>query len=64
MLEPLVARPGQILSRPQLEEKLYGWGEEISSNAVEVYIHKLRRKLGSQAIRNVRGLGYMVPAND
>ncbi|MFK7964611.1 MAG: response regulator [Burkholderiaceae bacterium] len=64
VLEPLVARPGQILSRPQLEEKLYGWGEEISSNAVEVYIHKLRRKLGSQAIRNVRGLGYMVPANE
>jgi len=64
VLEPLLARPGQILSRAQLEEKLYGWGEEISSNAVEVYIHKLRRKLGSEAIRNVRGLGYMVPANE
>jgi len=63
VLEPLLARPGQILSRAQLEEKLYGWGEEISSNAVEVYIHKLRRKLGAQAIRNVRGLGYMVPGN-
>ncbi|MGH1359019.1 MAG: response regulator [Burkholderiaceae bacterium] len=62
VLEPLVSRPGQILSRAQLEEKLYGWGEEISSNAVEVYVHKLRRKLGTQAIRNVRGLGYMVPA--
>lgn len=64
VLEPLLARPGQILSRAQLEEKLYGWGEEISSNAIEVYIHKLRRKLGSQAIHNVRGLGYMVPANE
>ena len=64
VLEPLLARPGQILSRAQLEEKLYGWGEEISSNAVEVYIHKLRRKLGAEAIRNVRGLGYMVPAHE
>ncbi len=62
VFEPLVARPGQILSRAQLEEKLYGWGEEINSNTVEVYIHKLRRKLGSSVIRNVRGLGYMVPA--
>lgn len=62
VLEPLVSRPGQILSRGQLEEKLYGWGDEINSNAVEVYVHKLRRKLGAQAIRNVRGLGYMVPA--
>ena len=61
VFEPLVARPGQILSRAQLEEKLYGWGEEINSNTVEVYIHKLRRKLGAKTIRNVRGLGYMVP---
>jgi len=61
VLEPLIARPGMILSRSQLEEKLYGWKDEISSNAVEVYIHGLRRKLGTDLIRNVRGVGYMVP---
>ncbi len=64
VLEPLVARPGQILSRSQLEEKLYGWGEEISSNTVEVHVHKLRRKLGASLIRNIRGLGYMVPGTE
>jgi two-component system OmpR family response regulator len=61
VLEPLLARPGMVLSRAQLEEKLYGWKDEISSNAVEVYIHGLRRKLGADLIRNVRGVGYMVP---
>ena len=61
VLEPLIARPGMVLSRAQLEEKLYGWSEEISSNAVEVYIHGLRRKLGAEIIQNVRGVGYMVP---
>lgn len=61
VLEPLLARPGMVLSRPQLEEKLYGWKDEISSNAVEVYIHGLRKKLGAELIQNVRGLGYMVP---
>jgi two-component system OmpR family response regulator len=61
VLEPLVMRPGNVFSRAQLEEKLYGWGEEISSNAVEVHIHNLRRKLSSDLIRNVRGVGYMVP---
>ena len=61
VLEPLLARPGVVLSRAQLEEKLYGWGDEISSNAVEVYIHGLRRKLGASLIENVRGVGYMVP---
>jgi two-component system OmpR family response regulator len=61
VLEPLLARPGMVLSRAQLEEKLYGWKEEIASNAVEVYIHGLRRKLGADLIRNVRGVGYMVP---
>ncbi|HNU10345.1 MAG TPA: response regulator transcription factor [Rubrivivax sp.] len=61
VLEPLLARPGMVLSRAQLEEKLYGWKDEISSNAVEVYIHGLRRKLGSGLIRNIRGVGYMVP---
>lgn len=61
VLEPLIASPGRVLSRARLEEKLYGWSEEVSSNAVEVYIHGLRRKLGTGLIRNVRGLGYMVP---
>ena len=61
VLEPLLARPGMVLSRPQLEEKLYGWKDDISSNAVEVYIHGVRKKLGSQLIQTVRGLGYLVP---
>ncbi len=60
LLEALLARPGAILSRTQLEERLYGWGEEIESNAVEVHIHALRRKLGADAIRNVRGVGWMI----
>ena len=49
------------LARAQLEERLYGWNEEVESNTVEVYIHGLRRKLGAEWIRNVRGVGYMVP---
>ena len=61
VLEPLLARPGLVLSRAQLEEKLYDWKHEITSNAVEVYIHGLRKKLGADLIRNVRGVGYMVP---
>ncbi len=61
VLESLLARPGRVLSRAQLEDKLYGWKDEISSNAVEVYIHGLRKKLGADLIRNVRGVGYMVP---
>ncbi|HVP88828.1 MAG TPA: response regulator [Casimicrobiaceae bacterium] len=60
LLEALLARPGAILSRAQLEEKLYGWSESVESNAVEVYIHALRRKLGTGFIRNVRGVGWMV----
>ena len=61
VLEPLLARPGMVLSRAQLEDKLYGWKDEISSNAVEVYVHGLRKKLGAELIHNVRGVGYMVP---
>jgi two-component system response regulator QseB len=61
LLEALAARPGAVLSRAQLEEKLYGWGQEVESNTVEVYIHSLRRKFGQQFIKNVRGVGYMVP---
>ena len=61
VLQALLARPGATLSRQQLEDKLYGWGDEVSSNAVEVYIHGLRKKLGASVVLNVRGLGYMVP---
>jgi two-component system, OmpR family, response regulator len=60
LLEALLARPGAVLSRAQLEEKLYGWREAIESNAVEVHIHALRRKLGVGFIRNVRGVGWTV----
>jgi len=58
LLQALLARPGAVLSKSQLEEKMYGWGEEIGSNAVEVHIHALRRKLDPAVIRTVRGLGY------
>lgn len=60
LLTALIERPGAILSRAQLEQRLYGWGEEVESNAVEVHIHNLRKKLGANFIRNVRGLGYTV----
>jgi two-component system OmpR family response regulator/two-component system response regulator QseB len=60
VLEALMERPGALLSRAQLEDRLYGWGDAVESNAVPVYIHQLRRKLGSGFIRNVRGLGYCV----
>lgn len=61
VLEPMLLRPGVVFSRKQLEEKLYGWKQDISSNAVEVYVHGLRRKLGSDIVQTVRGLGYVVP---
>jgi two-component system, OmpR family, response regulator len=61
VLEPMLARPGAVFSRAQLEEKLYGWKDEVSSNAVEVYVHGLRKKLGADLIQTVRGLGYVVP---
>ena len=61
VLEPLIARPGAVLSRAQLEEKLFSWKDDVSSNAVEVYIHGVRKKLGSELIQTVRGLGYLVP---
>ena len=60
LLHALLERPGRILSRAQLEDRLYGWGEEVDSNVVEVHIHALRRKLGADFIRNVRGVGYRV----
>jgi two-component system response regulator QseB len=60
LLSALLARPGAILSRAQLEDKLYGWNESVESNTVEVHIHALRRKLGSDIIRNLRGVGWMI----
>ena len=60
ILDALITRPGAILSRSQLEERLYGWTGEVESNAIEVYVHGLRKKLGQQFVVNVRGLGYMV----
>ncbi len=62
LLQALMDRPGAVLSRAQLEEKLYGWDQEVESNAIEVHIHALRKKLGAELIRNVRGVGYMVGA--
>jgi two-component system, OmpR family, response regulator QseB len=62
VLMALLDRPGVVLSRAQLEEKLYGWDAEVESNAVEVYIHSLRKKLGRDFIKNIRGVGYMVPS--
>ena len=58
LLLALAERAGSVVSRSQLEEKLYGWNEPVGSNAIEVHIHNLRRKLGESMIRNVRGLGY------
>jgi two-component system OmpR family response regulator/two-component system response regulator QseB len=62
VLEALMLRPGAILSRAQLEDRLYGWGEELESNAISVYVHQLRRKLGDGFIHTVRGVGYYVGA--
>lgn len=59
LLLALAEQPGEVLSREQLEERLYGW-EEVESNAVEVHIHNLRRKLGAGVIRNVRGVGWKI----
>lgn len=64
MLELLIRRPGVPMSRAQLEDRLLGWGEEVASNALEVNIHNLRRKLGAHSILNIRGLGYFVPRNE
>lgn len=60
LLQALLMRPGAILSRSELEDRIYGWNEEVESNAVEYLIHSLRRKLGSDIIKNVRGVGWMV----
>lgn len=60
LLQALLLRPGAILSRSELEDRIYGWNEEVESNAVEFLIHSLRKKLGSEVIKNVRGVGWMV----
>ncbi|MBL8473629.1 MAG: response regulator transcription factor [Rhodocyclaceae bacterium] len=61
LLMALAEHPGQPLSRAQLEDRVYGWEQEVESNAIEVHIHALRRKLGAHWVKNVRGVGYMVP---
>ena len=61
LLQAFMDRPGTVYSKAQLEEKLYGWGGEVESNTVEVYIHALRKKLGADFIQNVRGVGYLSP---
>ncbi len=61
LLEALARRPGAILSRGQLEENLYGWGEEVESNAIDVLIYYVRKKFGKDIIRNVRGVGWSLP---
>jgi len=61
LLHALMLNAGRVLSREQLEQHLYSWGREVESNAVEVHVHHLRRKLGNDLIQTVRGVGYIVP---
>jgi two-component system OmpR family response regulator/two-component system response regulator QseB len=61
LLAALLDPPGRVMSKALLEQKLYGWNEEVESNTVDVYVHRLRRKLGANFIKNVRGVGYLVP---
>ncbi len=61
LLHALLEHPGRPMSRARLEERLYGWSEQVESNAVEVHVHALRRKLGAEWIKTLRGVGYMVP---
>jgi DNA-binding response OmpR family regulator len=63
VLHALMLNAGRVLSRAQIEEQLYAWGEEVESNAVEVHIHHLRRKLFPELIETIRGVGYLIPAN-
>ena len=64
VLEALLGDPGAVVSRARLEEAVYGWGEEVGSNSIEVHLHHLRRKLGPEVIRNVRGVGYRIARVD
>lgn len=61
LLQELMLNAGRVLSREQLEQRLYPWGDEIESNAIEVHVHHLRRKLAPELIRTVRGVGYLMP---
>ena len=60
VLEALMLRPGAVLSRAQIEDRLYGWGDAVESNAVSVYVHQLRKKLGADTIQSMRGVGYFL----
>jgi two-component system response regulator QseB len=62
VLEALMKEPGAVVSREKLEDAVYGWGEEVGSNSIEVHLHHLRRKLTPKLIRNVRGVGYRIVA--
>lgn len=62
LLELFLANPGRVLSRQQIQDKLYGWGDELESNALEVYVHHLRRKIDPRIVRTVRGIGYALGA--
>jgi two-component system response regulator QseB len=62
VLRALLDNPGSVVSKSQLEEKLYGWNAEVESNTVDVYVHHLRKKFGADFIKNVRGVGYKIPA--
>lgn len=64
ILQELLEHEGMVLSREQLEERLYGWDDELASNAIEVHIHHLRRKLGPELIRTVRGVGYSISRSE
>jgi two-component system response regulator QseB len=64
VLEALMREPGTVVSRAKLEDSVYGWGEEVGSNSIEVHLHHLRRKLDPALIRNVRGVGYRVARID
>jgi len=64
LLEVFLANPQRVLSKAQIIEKLYGWGEEIESNALEVYVHHLRRKIDPRVVRTMRGVGYALGSAD
>jgi DNA-binding response OmpR family regulator len=64
LLQELMLNAGRVLSREQLEERMYRWGEEVESNAVEVHVHHLRRKLGPDVVKTIRGVGYVMPRGD
>lgn len=64
LLQELMLNAGRVLSREQLEERMYRWGEEVESNAVEVHVHHLRRKLGANVVKTIRGVGYVLPRGE